>query len=69
MKRKTKRVITVETWTQTVVRPAASGEGFYCSGCGAELTSATVVRDMCDGEGQVLCLAKDCTVSEESREK
>ena len=61
-------MITVETWTQTVVRPAASGEVFYCSGCGVELTSATVVRDLCDGDGQLLCSANDCTVSEENKE-
>lgn len=68
MRRKTKRVITVETWTQTIVRPLSSDEVFYCSCCGAELTKATVTRDQLDTGVLVLCSASDCTVSEEKKE-
>ena len=62
-------MITVETWTQTIIRPASPDEVFYCSCCGAELTQATATREQLNEGDLVLCSANDCTVSEEKEIK
>ena len=63
MKRKTKRLITVERWTETVTVPIDRDDvKFYCLQCGAVLDVG--------GEEQLrasraLCTPDDCTGSEE----
>ena len=62
-------MITVETWTQTVVRPVSSDAVVYCQNCGFELSGLTGDANRRDEVIPVLCPASDCTLSEEKKDK
>lgn len=66
MKRKTKRSITVETWTETLILPASAGDVLICENCGAELTAViSHSRDLSPNDTSAFCAPDACTVSKE----